>query len=240
MAQCEHGDPYKTAPDLVIASLPECQAGEGRHKCCICAYNEGMEVAKGKKFPGLQGKCPDDVAAPIDMLRKLPVNQGGIQRHKCVYTAYQLGLRDGSKSEINEEFEKKVNEIDETEAVALQKIRIGQQLFRRELLKFWHNECALTGISDNSLLVASHIKPWAKCEDNSERLDVYNGVLLSSLHDAAFDSGFLSFKDNGTPIYSKKLSKVAAKILIKSTNKTIKFSDCHLPYLKWHRKNLFN
>ena len=240
MAKCKHGTPYKKAPDSVIDSLPECQAGEGRHKCCICAYNEGLEVAKGKRFSGLQGKCPHGVAAPTPVLEKLPVYQGGTQRHKCVYTAYQLGLQDGAKSEINEEFEKKVNEIDETEAIALQKARIGQQLFRKELLKIWHNECALTGISDKSLLVASHIKPWAKCKDNAERLDVYNGVLLSSLHDAAFDSGFLSFKDNGEPIYSKKLSKQAAKALKKSTIKTIEFSDNHLPYLKWHRNNIFN
>ena len=43
--------------------------------------------------------------------------------------------------------------------------------------------CPLTGITDPALLRASHIVPWAECDD-AQRLDVHNGLLLSALWDA--------------------------------------------------------
>jgi predicted restriction endonuclease len=42
------------------------------------------------------------------------------------------------------------------------------------------------------LLIASHIKPWAKCDGN-EKVDVYNGFLLSPNFDRLFDQGFITF-----------------------------------------------
>ncbi len=41
------------------------------------------------------------------------------------------------------------------------------------------------------LLVASHIKPWADCDDR-ERLDPLNGVAACPTHDAAFDTGLIT------------------------------------------------
>jgi HNH endonuclease len=54
---------------------------------------------------------------------------------------------------------------------------------------YWKNTCPITGITDSALLRASHIIPWARCESDAERMDVHNGLLLSSLWDAAFDQG---------------------------------------------------
>lgn len=36
---CAHG---KTAPDYLIDELPESQAGTGRHRCAVCAFEEGL------------------------------------------------------------------------------------------------------------------------------------------------------------------------------------------------------
>ena len=48
--------------------------------------------------------------------------------------------------------------------------------------------CPITGIADTALLLrASHIVPWAECDD-AQRLDIRNGLLLSALWDAAFVS----------------------------------------------------
>jgi len=47
----------------------------------------------------------------------------------------------------------------------------------------------MTGITDPALLRASHIKLWAACASDAERLDVHNSLLLSSFWDAAFDRG---------------------------------------------------
>jgi predicted restriction endonuclease len=64
----------------------------------------------------------------------------------------------------------------------------------------------MTGITERALLRASHIKPWADCTD-AERLDVYNGLLLSALWDAAFDRGLVSFADDGLVLASPRLGK---------------------------------
>ena len=83
--------------------------------------------------------------------------------------------------------------ITETEKQQLVKARIGQGLFRKQLLSYW-SKCCLTGCGIQGVLRASHIKPWRDCS-NSERLDVYNGLLLSPNMDTLFDKGLISFED---------------------------------------------
>ena len=54
------------------------------------------------------------------------------------------------------------------------------------------------------LLNASHIKPWAVCSDQ-ERLDTFNGFLLSPTYDKAFDNGYISFNDEGIILLSTEI-----------------------------------
>jgi HNH endonuclease len=75
-------------------------------------------------------------------------------------------------------------------------------------MDYWGARCPITGITDPTLLRASHIVPWAECGDE-HRLDVHNGLLLSG--DAAFDTGLVSFADasrhcpdTGFPNYQTK------------------------------------
>src|ERR1019366_8583612 len=98
-------------------------------------------------------------------------------------------------------FEKATAELPRTtEAERLTVERIGQNLFRQALIEYWSGRCPLTGITDPALLRASHIVPWAECETDALRLDVHNGFLLSSLWDAVFDAGLVSFTGDGKPI----------------------------------------
>lgn len=99
-----------------------------------------------------------------------------------------------------------------TEAERLVVQRIGQDIFRAALMDYWGSRCGLTGITDPALLRASHIVPWAECDD-ALPLDVHNGLLLSALWDAAFDSGLVSFADDGTVLTSPDLS-CAARIAL--------------------------
>jgi hypothetical protein len=101
----------------------------------------------------------------------------------------------------------------ETEAERTVIARVGQDIFRQALMDYWNGTCPLTSITDPALLRASHIVPWAECENDALRLNVYNGLLLSSLWDAAFDSGLISFFASGTPIVSPSLSGNAAAAL---------------------------
>jgi hypothetical protein len=94
-----------------------------------------------------------------------------------------------------------------TEAERLVVQRIGQDIFRARLIDYWQGQCPLTGISDPDLLRASHIVPWSECGSDAERLDVYNGLLLSALWDAAFDRALVTFDDEGKPELSPDLSE---------------------------------
>ena len=82
--------------------------------------------------------------------------------------------------------------LTETSKERLIQSRLGQGQFRKDLLKNFKSTCLLTGISHQSLLLASHIKPWSACT-NDERIDARNGLLLSALMDKLFDGYFITF-----------------------------------------------
>ena len=94
-----------------------------------------------------------------------------------------------------------------TEAERLVIQRVGQDVFRDALMTYWNGRCAVTGVAQPRLLRASHIKPWAMCETDGERLDVYNGLLLAAHLDAAFDAGLISFSDKGAILFSSKFTQ---------------------------------
>jgi hypothetical protein len=124
----------------------------------------------------------------------------------------------------------------ETEVERLVVQRIGQKVFRDALIKYWNGRCPLTGITDIPLLRASHIVPWAECETDSLRLDVHNGLLLSALWDAAFDSGKVSFGDEGSILRSPTLSAEAIAALGPTPSSLIGLTDAHRQNLVQHRR----
>ncbi len=83
----------------------------------------------------------------------------------------------------------------EVERLAVQ--RVGQDLFRSALEDYWGSSCPLTGVTDREMLRASHIRAWADCESDAERLDVFNGFLLAAHLDAAFDRQLMSLDASG-------------------------------------------
>ncbi len=122
-----------------------------------------------------------------------------------------------------------------TEAERLVIQRIGQDVFREALMDYWGGRCPLTGITERALLRASHIVPWADCDDE-QRLNVHNGLLLSALWDAAFDKGLISFADDGTVLASPALSGAARRSLgIDAVSQLQGLRDAHLANLALHR-----
>ena len=138
-----------------------------------------------------------------------------------------------------ESYLRDIADLGDTEAERVQKVRIGQDRFREAQLLYWDSCCPLTGIIEPELLRASHIIPWAKCESDAERLHVHNGFLLSSLWDAAFDSGLVSFDDGGLAIASPALSASAREALGLHRERRLTLHDEHHARLAWHRENLF-
>ena len=88
----------------------------------------------------------------------------------------------------------------------LVKARAGQGLFRRRVAEV-ERGCRLTGITNPTLLTASHIKPWRACSSTFERLDGFNGLLLAPHVDRLFDRGLITFEDDGSVQVSPRLPK---------------------------------
>ena len=127
-----------------------------------------------------------------------------------------------------------------TEAERLVVQRVGQDIFRQGLLDYWEGRCAITGLSVPELLRASHIKPWAACETDVERLDIYNGLLLAPHLDAAFDEGLITLSDSGEVIISPMLDENARGLLGLQIPISVRSGiSGHRHYLEWHRTRLF-
>ena len=123
-----------------------------------------------------------------------------------------------------------------TEAERLVVQRVGQDIFRRGLLEYWDGRCAITGLGVSELLRASHIKPWADCDTDAERLDVFNGILLAAHLDAAFDAGFMTIAEDGTVLLSSLLPPEARSALgLDKLPKIRGLQRAHERYLPWHR-----
>lgn len=127
-----------------------------------------------------------------------------------------------------------------TEAERLVIQRVGQDIFRDGLLEFWEGRCAITGLAVPELLRASHIKPWADCETDAERLDVFNGLLLAPNLDAAFDAGFITVAAEGSIVVSSALTPEDRGVLGLATPlRVTHLAGGHEPYLRWHRAHVF-
>lgn len=122
--------------------------------------------------------------------------------------------------------------IEETEAKSKAKRRIGAQALREFALGH-RVACEVTGIADSELLRVSHIVSWS--ESKAHRLNPENIILLSSLWDAAFDRGMVSFDDEGTAIFSKSLSKHSRRLLQDSEARTLALTDERKGFLESHR-----
>jgi hypothetical protein len=134
-----------------------------------------------------------------------------------------------------EDFVRETALLGETETERAQKVRIGQDRFRDALMSYWNGTCPLTGITSPDLLRASHIIRWADCDSDQERLNVYNGLLLSSLWDAAFDAGLVTFDDHGRVVASPLLDTRAAEVLCIDRAPGVLLTDEHRSRLAWHR-----
>ena len=127
-----------------------------------------------------------------------------------------------------------------TEAERLVVQRVGQHIFRRGLLEYWDGRCAITGLAVPELLRASHIKPWAACDTDAERLDIFNGLLLAPHLDAAFDAGFITIAQDGTVPVSNTLPADARSALGLEGPLTARgIHRSHWSYLKLHRSKIF-
>ena len=117
--------------------------------------------------------------------------------------------------------------------------RIGQGKYRETLLMECPF-CPVTIVSDDRLLIASHIKPWVDSNEK-EKIDPKNGFMFTPTFDLLFDRGFISFSNDKRMLVSPWLSKMTLSKLNIVPDKRYEF----LPvagrefYLEYHRTNIF-
>lgn len=117
--------------------------------------------------------------------------------------------------------------------------RVGQGIFRAQVLELWDNRCSVTRSVTGAAIRASHIKPWRYSTDK-ERLDPNNGLPLVASLDALFDAGLISFKSSGDLIVSSILSESERQILgLDSRSLTKTPTQKTALYLEYHRDCVF-
>lgn len=192
---------------------------------------------------GLQGvyltELPVSLAHKI--LELIGAESTAILSRSGIFSGVTLQDIEAASSRIESTI-RKSRDIPETEKETIILARKGQGRFRDDVLRM-HKKCPFTGISDPEHLRASHIRPWAKCLTNQERVDPLNGLALSPAADHLFDKGYLTFNDSGEAMFSNKLTVDLMNQLgfwpDKETYKIPIHDERQLSYLSFHRKNIF-
>ncbi|MCA6438277.1 MAG: HNH endonuclease [Bacteroidetes bacterium] len=165
--------------------------------------------------------------------------------NKLAFESEQLiaNFQNKQVEEIQEIDLKNLPEGKERETII--KARVNQNFFRSAILSSYNLKCCITGLSIPDFLVASHIKPWSKDKEN--RTNPHNGLCLNSIHDKAFDKGFITVTSDYKILVSNYFDnysneKAVNDFFKKYENHKIILPDRFLPskeFLEYHQKNIF-
>ena len=136
--------------------------------------------------------------------------------------------------------EKQTSEKKEDSAKTSGRDAAAQAKYRAKLLEECPY-CPITKISDERLLVASHIKPCAVSSE-TEAFDPKNGFTLSPLYDRLFDQGFISFDEKKHMMVSNWISPSnQVRCCIKSGTyiQALPLDNDREHYLQYHRQFVF-
>lgn len=211
-------------------------------KLCNFASLDPVQQARGIR--GLPGATRQDRAMWSEFHENLPV-----LAPESEGLLHDLFTRDEAKEVdlLSRDKVRLVAPTGPTEATANVKVRRGQQFFRQAILNAYDVRCCISGINAPRLLVASHIKPWGKFPET--RLDPRNGLCLSTLHDAAFDSGLITLDDDLNVVLSRRLKSYFPQPTLEQNFVPFEGQCIRLPnklaepdrgYLRYHRDEVFN
>ena len=124
------------------------------------------------------------------------------------------------------------------------KTRVNQTFFRRSVLSAYYQKCCITGIQIPDLLVASHIIPW---RFNKQRTNPKNGLCLNSIHNQAFDQGFITLTSDfvikiSDAIYEHPENESINDFFLKYKGQKISLPDKFFPspeFLEFHQTVVF-
>ena len=195
----------------------------------LLAFSSGLLSGElARSFPNVERFNGKFVATSLDKLGKL------LRR--------AAALAQSLPNQAAVEYEKQVNKAlaelpkNGTEIERMVRQRVGQNTFRNAMMDYWGSACAVTGITVSEVLRASYAKPWAYCLNDAERLDVFNGFLLSANLDALFDRFLITFNDDGAMLVSSKLTMDQRISLGLNSAFSLRWvAKEHKHYLQYHR-----
>ncbi len=216
------------------------------HYCGVIYRNSVNSLLRSAGRPALyQAATSDEAENLLDFLLQ---NPDFIRKDEKGNRMYSSGIRkylsylqsvETQDAEIEDlrEIETAPN-LTESERKYLVSCRLCQGKYRQKLLDFWNGKCAVTSVTEEQMLIASHIKPW-RLANNEEKISPANGLPLIPQLDRAFDKGLITFDDvDGKIIISPYFTEY---------EQTGIFGDMRLrdvpyqirPFLVFHRENLY-
>ena len=114
-----------------------------------------------------------------------------------------------------------------------------QKTFKDGLLKNNAHRCPICGFEYEDFLIASHIRPYAKCDDTYDAINNFNGLLLCPNHDKLFEGAKLMTIDAGTGeiILAKSVESTKDFGILKGKFIDKSLVECERRhYLKWHNE----
>lgn len=177
---------------------PQLYAGQEFPECVQVRPLVFVHPNEGIPFQQIKGR--------LQRFQKLPntENWGGIVRQSATVWESQdgdtilaaLGYNPDASELETDLRDLRSNHTDPTVRKQLVDARLGQGLFRANVLANWEHRCAVTGTEILTAIRASHLKPWRVSTDE-ERLSPDNGLPLIATLDALFDAGLITFDDAG-------------------------------------------
>ncbi|MEX2365424.1 MAG: HNH endonuclease [Pseudohongiellaceae bacterium] len=235
----DHGFEYTQSIDAESVKL-----ASARHRAQVCITpvenqftlsfalqaSALLYIELQRSFPGLEHTDTGLLAPDQNALARL------LRRAAELAHALPNQAAQDFDATLKQELEKLPAELKNTEVERLVRQRVGQQAFRSAMLDYWGGACAVTGIAISEVLRASHAKPWAECVSDVERLDVFNGFLLSANLDALFDRFMISFSDAGELLVAPDIDDNTRSLLGLDESFRLRWvAPEHLPYLQFHR-----
>lgn len=210
-------------PEVIYFTLEE-QAQIAGPRLYVKSFSQGYDLIRSLSLPNISFVSVVRLLSEEYQVRyylRLFADYGGSQIHP--YTSEIIA------NEQREEEQKSTN---------TKGGRKGQALFRARLLEDCPY-CPITSVSDDRLLIASHIKPW-QVSDEQERIDPKNGLLLTPTMDRLFDQGFISFSDEKTLLLSPFLSPKTYEKLALKEGKPVPLLpiEGRRSYLDYHRAHV--
>ncbi len=130
------------------------------------------------------------------------------------------------------------------DAKANVKIRLGQSEFRKAVLENFQGKCCISGITEQSMLEASHIVPWSK--NKNYRSDPSNGLCLFIEYHAYFDKGYISIDESLNILVTERISELSYELTHKinqlkgrKIQNPVKYKIKN-EYIEFHRKYILN